>query len=203
MDWIKRAHLLQSESGGSLMYKMKFVEFESERIMYRKFHKNDFTKVFSWHSDIENMGFRRDGTKTETETRKYLAWTISEANADECKNYWFAAVCKESNTLIGEAILLDVPEKPEIGWLVDKNNWQKGFGAEIGNALLYFAFDVLNLRRVIAACHVDNHASYKLMEKIGMRREAHFVKEKLYRDTWCDRLQYAILREEWDALYES
>lgn len=204
MDWIKRARLLQqSESSLPHMFKMKFIDFESERLMFRKFCKDDFSTVFSWHNDIENMGFRRDGVKTEAETHKYLYWAISEAGAVECKNFWFAVICKETDALIGEAILLDVPEKPEIGWLVDKKFWQKGFGAEIGNALLYFAFDVLNLRRVIAACHVDNHASYKLMEKIGMRREALFLKEKLYGDTWCDRLQYAILYEEWAALYRS
>jgi RimJ/RimL family protein N-acetyltransferase len=65
------------------------------------------------------------------------------------------------------------------------------------NKLLKFGFQALNLRRVIAACHVDNHASYKLMEKIGMRREGHFIKEKLHGNVYCDRFQYAILQEEW------
>ena len=180
---------------------MKFIEFESEHLIYRKFNESDFPVLLSWHTDVENMGYRRDGVKSETETREYMEWIISEANADECTNFWFAAVCKTSNNLIGEAILKSVPEKPEyeIGWLVDKSHWRKGYGTEIGNALLKYSFGVMNLHRIIASCHVDNHDSYKLMERIGMRREAHFVKAVLYGETWCDRFQYAVLREEWYA----
>ena len=179
---------------------MKFSEFEHENFIFRKFNADDFSTVFSWHKDSENMGYRRDGVKTESETRKYLEWIIAEANADVCKNFWFAVVRKADNKLLGEGILLDVPEKPEMGWLIDKHYWGQGYGTEVGYALLKFGFDVLNLRRIIAACHVDNHASYRLMEKIGMRREAHFVKEKLYGVDWCDRYQYAILQEEWEHL---
>ena len=176
---------------------MKFTEFEHGNLFFRKFNADDFNTVFSWHSDPENMGYRRDGVKTEPETRKYFEWIIAEANADVCKNFWFAVVRKADNKLLGEGILLDVPEKPEIGWLIDKHFWGQGYGTDVGCALLKYGFDVLNLRRIIAACHADNHASYRLMEKIGMRREAHFVKEKLYGADWCDRFQYAILQEEW------
>ena len=176
---------------------MPFTAFESENLCFRKFNVDDFATVFSWHSDPENMGYRRDGVKTEPETRKYLEWVITEVNADVCKNFWFAVVRKADHTLLGEGILNDVPEKPEIGWLIDKQYWKQGYGTEVGHALLQFGFGVLNLRRIIAACHADNHASYRLMEKIGMRREAHFIKEKRYGDIWCDRFQYAILQEEW------
>jgi RimJ/RimL family protein N-acetyltransferase len=144
------------------------------------------------------MGYRRDGVKTENETREYLSRNIAAANKNECEEFWFAAVRKEDNKLIGEAILfLESREIPEMGWLIDKNYWRQGYGEEIGRALLHFSFEILNLRRVIAACHVDNHASYKLMEKIGMRREALFIKEKLHGNVWCDRFQYAILQEEY------
>ena len=202
MDWIKRAHIFKKKDNSCehqcKQQGIKFTEFESKRLIFRKFHKNDFPVVLTWHSDPENMGYRRDGVKSVEEVHIFLNWVISEANSEECKNFWFAVVEKDSNKLLGEAILNDVPDKPEIGWLVDKKHWGNGIGTEIGASLLYYAFDILKLRRVIAACHVENHASYKLMEKIGMRREARFVKEKLYGDTWCDRYQYAILREEWE-----
>ena len=181
----------------SVRCNIRFSEFETERFLFRKFNENDFSIIFAWHSCNENMGFRRDGTKTESDTRKYLSFIMAEANANVCKNFWFAVVRKADNKLVGEGIILDVPEKPELGWLVDKNCWGRGYGTEIGGGLLNYAFQILNVRRVIAACHVDNHASHKLMAKIGMRREAHFIKEKFYGDKWCDRYQYAILHEEW------
>lgn len=179
---------------------MKFIEFESERLIFRKFREDDFPVVYSWHRDAENMSYRHDGVKTEEATREHLRGIIAEANADERESYWFAVVRKADNRLIGEGILLHIPEKPEVGWLVDKNFWRQGYGEEIGRALIGYCFGTLNLRRVIAACHSENHASYKLMEKIGMRYEGCYVKERLYGDEWCDRLQYAILREEWEHI---
>ena len=181
----------------SMRCNIRFTEFETERFLFRKFNENDFPVIFAWHSSCENMGFRRDGIKSESDTRKYMKYIIGEADAVECKNFWFAVERKADKKLVGEGIILDVPEKPELGWLVDKNFWGQGYGTEIGSGLLQYAFERLNSRRVIAACHVENHASYKLMEKMGMRREAHFKKEKFYGDKWCDRFQYAILQEEW------
>ena len=67
--------------------------------------------------------------------------------------------------------------------------------------LLHLGFDILNLRRITADCNTLNRGSWRIMERIGMRREAHFV--KMYRGNsalnheWCDKYQYAILKEEW------
>lgn len=184
---------------------MKFTEFESERLIFRKFCGEDFPVVFSWHGDAENMSFRHDGVKTEAQTREHLAGIIACANADFCEDFWFAAVRKADNRLIGEGILFHLPERPEIGWLVDKNLRRQGYGEEIARSLLAFGFKTLDLRRIIAGCHVENHASYRLMEKIGMRREALFKKANFVCGEWSDRFQYAILREEYlerGALWE-
>ncbi|MCL2356064.1 MAG: GNAT family N-acetyltransferase [Defluviitaleaceae bacterium] len=180
------------------MIATKFTEFEFERLIFRKFREADFPIVYSWHSDAETMQYRRDGVKTEAETREFLNNAIAAANADPCEDFWFAVVCEE--VLIGEGILFNDRNEPELGWLVDKNHWGQGYGTKIGSALLKFAFDTLNLHRVIACCNVDNHASYRMMEKIGMRREGHHLKAKLVGGVWCDRFQYAILREEYNRV---
>ena len=176
---------------------MSNIEFESERLIYRKFNEHDFPALLKLHSDIENMRYRRDGVKNEAETRKYMEWVISEANAKERKEFWLAAVRKTDNVLIGEAILRNIHETPELGWLVDKNHCRQGYGTEIGNSLLKYGFERLKSHRIISACFTDNHSSYRLMEKLGMRREAHFIKSVLRGNEWCDRFQYAILRDEW------
>jgi RimJ/RimL family protein N-acetyltransferase len=64
--------------------------------------------------------------------------------------------------------------------------------------LLAIAFDGLGLRRVVANCFADNEPSWRLMERIGMRREAHNVRDSLHRDgEWYDGLTYALLADEW------
>lgn len=86
----------------------------------------------------------------------------------------------------------------EIGWTVDPAVQGQGVGTELARELLSISFDTLGLRRVVANCFADNTASWKLMEKVGMRREGHFVAESLHRSgRWLDGLTYAMLATEW------
>jgi len=67
-------------------------------------------------------------------------------------------------------------------------------------ALIGLCFGPLRLRRLHADCFLDNEPSWRLMERIGMRRELHSVKESLHRTKgWLDGLSYALLAEEWNA----
>ena len=182
---------------------MKFVELESERLLYRKFRKDDFEIVFDWLSNTENMKYRRNGPLTEAQTREYINWAISEAETEPCVNYEYAVELKENDLLIGAGTLMHISGEPELGWTLHRDYWRKGFGTEIGRTMLKLGFDILNLRRIIASCNAENRGSYRIMELIGMRREAHFVKAQNGGSTlgnrWCDRYQYGILQNEWKS----
>ena len=182
---------------------MKFIELESERLLYRKFNPNDFSIVYDWLGNIENMRFRRGEPRTENETREYLDWAISSAEAEDCVNFEYAVCLKSDTSLIGAATLMHLPDDPEIGWTVHRNHWRNGYGTEIGKTMLRLGFDILGVQRIIAGCNAENRASYRIMELIGMRREAHYIKAQhggsALNNRWCDRFQYAILKEEWRA----
>ena len=183
---------------------MRYIEMESERLLYRKFTGDDFSMVLDWLGNSENIQYRRGEPRSEDQVRDYINWAISNAEAEECTNYEYAVVLKTSHLLIGSATLMNLPQEPEIGWTLHRNFWRQGYGTEMGQALLRLGFDALNLRRMIAGCNAENQGSYKIMEAIGMRREARFVKAKrggsALGHKWCDRLQYAILQEEWRAM---
>ena len=180
---------------------MKFIELESERLIYRKFREEDFPVVFDWLGNSENMKYRMGEPRSESEVRDYIKWTISNAESEDCKSYEFAVVLKSDNSLIGAATLMNVSDDPEIGWTIHRNYWRQGYGTEIGRTMLRLGFDILNLRRIVAGCNARNIGSYRIMEKIGMRREAHFIKAQPGNSAlnyeWCDRFKYAILQEEW------
>lgn len=77
----------------------------------------------------------------------------------------------------------------------------QGYATEAAAALLRICFEDLGLRRVTAQCFADNVASWRLMEKLGMRRETHTVRESLHRSgAWLDGYAYALLAEEWRAV---
>jgi len=86
----------------------------------------------------------------------------------------------------------------DIGWVLAPAHQGQGFGTEAVAALFEICFDRLGLRRVTAACFSDNVPSWQLMERLGMRRESHTVRDSLHRDRgWLDGYSYALLAEEW------
>ncbi|WP_328530012.1 GNAT family N-acetyltransferase [Nocardioides sp. NBC_00368] len=88
----------------------------------------------------------------------------------------------------------------ELGWTIDPAHQGNGYATEAVRAVLDVCFGPLALRRVVAECFADNEASWRLMERLGMRRESHTVKDSLHRTRgWLDGLSYAILAEEWAA----
>ncbi|MFC4054659.1 GNAT family N-acetyltransferase [Actinomadura syzygii] len=88
----------------------------------------------------------------------------------------------------------------ELGWTIDPSYGGKGYATEAVRALIDISFTRLGLRRLHADCFYDNGASWRLMERVGMRREQHTVKDSLHRTKgWLDGLSYALLAEEWPA----
>jgi RimJ/RimL family protein N-acetyltransferase len=88
----------------------------------------------------------------------------------------------------------------ELGWVLDPAHAGHGYAAEAVRALLAHCFATLGVRRVVASCFLANETSWRLMERLGMRREAHAVAESLHRSgRWLDSLGYALLAEEWSG----
>jgi RimJ/RimL family protein N-acetyltransferase len=86
----------------------------------------------------------------------------------------------------------------ELGWALHPDHEGHGYATEAVRAVLRLCFEQLDLRRVTANCFADNEPSWRLMERVGMRREVHTVKESLHRSgQWLDGLGYALLAEEW------
>jgi RimJ/RimL family protein N-acetyltransferase len=86
----------------------------------------------------------------------------------------------------------------ELGWVLDPAYAGRGYATEAVQGLLRLCFEELGLRRVTAGCFADNVASWRLMERVGMRRELHTVRESLHRTQgWLDGFGYALLADEW------
>lgn len=86
----------------------------------------------------------------------------------------------------------------EIGWAFDPAHQGQGYATEAVQELLRVCFEDLGVRRVVALAFADNTPSLKVMEKVGMRREALMVRESLHRELgWVDGVSYALLADEW------
>lgn len=86
----------------------------------------------------------------------------------------------------------------ELGWTLRPEETGKGYATEAVQAALRICFEDLGLRRVTASCFRANTASYRLMERVGMRRESTTLKDGLHPSgEWMDGVSYALLADEW------
>lgn len=88
----------------------------------------------------------------------------------------------------------------ELGWSLDPRHAGRGYATEAVRELIRICFEDLGLRRVTANCFAANEPSWRLMERVGMRRELYTVRESLHRSgAWLDGMGYALLADEWHA----
>ncbi|MEP6842875.1 MAG: GNAT family protein [Pseudolysinimonas sp.] len=87
----------------------------------------------------------------------------------------------------------------EIGWTLHPDFFGQGYATEASRAILDLAFGELGLHRMHAELDPRNDASIALCHRLGMREEAHFVKDMLVKGVWDDTGVYAVLAEEWAA----
>ncbi|WP_286272022.1 GNAT family N-acetyltransferase [Thalassotalea hakodatensis] len=87
-------------------------------------------------------------------------------------------------------------QRAEIGYLLLGKHQGKGIIPEVGRCLIEFLFQQIGVHKVIAYCYAKNIGSWKVMEKLGMRKEAHFRAHTLLNNEWHDEFIYALLVNE-------
>jgi RimJ/RimL family protein N-acetyltransferase len=93
-----------------------------------------------------------------------------------------------------------VGTQAELGWVLHPDCLGRGYATEAVHGIIRVCFDLLGLRRVVAGCFAANSASWRLIERVGMRREQHTVRDALHRSgRWMDGYGYALLADEWRA----
>ena len=114
--------------------------------------------------------------------------------------YEMAATLRDTGEVVGGAgIRLASTEhrQGDIGYVLRRDVWGKGFGTEIARLLLGFGFERLRMHRITAGCDAENRGSERVMQKNGMRLEGRFRHSAFRRGEWRDSLQYAICEDEW------
>lgn len=176
------------------------VYLESERLILRKFTDNDWEDLYEYLSNQDVVKYEPYDTCSEDECKEIAVW--------RSKNEAFWAVClKENNKLIGNIYFHQNEPKEfltwEIGYVFNSSYYGKGYATEASKRIMQYGFEELGAHRIIANCNPKNTASWKLLERLSMRREGHFKKKASFNKTsdgkaiWHDAYQYAMLEEEW------
>jgi RimJ/RimL family protein N-acetyltransferase len=115
-----------------------------------------------------------------------------------------ALVVAERGTdrFVGEVVLRltsETSRQGEIGWSIHPDEQGRGYATEAARELIRLGFEELHLHRIVAECDPRNTASIKVMEKLGMRREAHHLDAMFLKGEWVGSIVHAILEDEWAA----
>ena len=97
-----------------------------------------------------------------------------------------------------KVVLKGAGTEAELGWVLAPSAAGQGLATEAVSAVIDVCFGSLGLRRVHAGCFAANEPSWRLMERLGMRREEFSRKTALHRSgEWMDGMNYGLLAEEW------
>jgi len=174
---------------------------ETERLLLRAFEPGDLDALAAMHADPELVRWIPWGPRSRQEVvevleRKLACTTIASAG----DGLGIAPVVKATGEMIGDFTLQCVSREhqvAELGYLLPARHQGRGFAIEASVAILEMAFAELGFHRVIARIEARNEASVALAERLGMRREAHFVENEWIKGEWQSEVVYAILAREW------
>jgi RimJ/RimL family protein N-acetyltransferase len=174
---------------------------ETERLLLRAYEPGDFDGLLALHGDAELVRWIPWGPRSEAEVRatleRKIACTTIEAAGD---GLGFAVILKSSGRMIGDFTLQDLSVEhshAELGFMLLADHHGHGYATEGAEAILRLAFEELGFHRVVASLEARNDASGAVLERLGMRREAHLVENEWIKGEWQSELIYAILDREW------
>lgn len=182
------------------MLKSDMENVTTERLLIRRMAITDLQDFLAYQTHPESLRYLPGEPFTEEKAADFLARQTSLEVGDEGGWIAFAVELRSEKRMIGE-IGIYLPPSPrnqgDLGWSIHPDYQGHGYATEAATILLAYAFREHSLHRVTAGCDARNVSSFRLMERLGMRREAHFRQSKFTKGVWHDEYQYALLRSEW------
>ena len=192
-----------TEAGGPSEVKVatQGLSFESDRLLFSALKLEDEGDLFEYQSDAMTVRFIPWPARTRQQVREALENTLLPRTFAFDNDYLlFGWRLKENAKVIGQSnisITSQADSTAEIGWVLHPEFAGKGFASEATKALITFAFDQFKFHRITAYIDQRNDSSVKLAERVGMRREAAYIKDEFFKGEWSSAYLYAILDEEW------
>jgi RimJ/RimL family protein N-acetyltransferase len=174
---------------------------QTDRLLLRPFAVTDFDALLAIQSRADVARYLYWDPRTAAEVRETLdAKVRATAIIAEGDNLSLGAVLRESGQLIGDCSLRWASaehRQAEIGFVFHPDHHGRGYATEAAAALLGLAFDDLRSHRVFGRLEARNTASARVLERLGMRKEAHLVENEHVKGEWQSEIVYAQLESEW------
>ncbi len=171
----------------------------TERLVLRRFTHADIPDVlrFVSHPSVATVTSTRIPA-TEEGVRRYIDLQNTYQPFEEDRVFELAIERKEDGRVIGfVGMIVQEYGQGEVGWVLGVDDRGQGYATEAARALIDYGFHSLGLHRIHADTSTSNRASWRMMERLGMRREG-LLRGAVYENgAWVDRYIYGLLADEW------
>ncbi len=178
---------------------------ETERLLLRRFEASDHAAMLAMHGREDVTRYLYFDARGPDEVREVLARKAAGVRLEEeGDTLELAAVLREDGRLVGDLTLFyrsKLHRQAEVGYLFHPDVGGRGLATEATEALLRIAFESAGFHRAYGRLDARNTASARVLEKAGMRREAHLVENEWVKGEWTDEVIYAMLDREWAERY--
>jgi RimJ/RimL family protein N-acetyltransferase len=182
-----------------------FGHLGTPRLILRRFVPNDLAAFVEYRCDPEVARYQSWDAPFSVESGERFLAELATAHPGTPGEWFQFAVCRRvDGVLIGDCAACSTAHDPrlvEIGFTFARAHQRRGYATEAVGHLLQYLFTAQHERppahRVSASCDVRNVRSAGLLERLGMRREAHHVESAWYGGEWTSEYTYAQLRREW------
>ncbi|MGC2108371.1 MAG: GNAT family protein [Candidatus Korobacteraceae bacterium] len=177
-----------------------FPEILTQRLAIRDLEANDGPRIFAYHRRPEVSRFQTWGTDSVDSIQTYIRGLAAVDPATPGRWYQVGIFLRAGGKLIGDCgfrVLEGEPRQAEIGITLAPEFQRQGYATEALTPLLGHLLVTLGKHRVFGSVDPKNVSSIKLLERVGMRKEAHFVKSLWFKGEWVDDVIFAILASEW------
>lgn len=173
---------------------------ETRRLVLREFVPGDYDAVYAYASDPRVTRYMLYGPRDPMDTHEYLKRVI-DYQSSHPRTIWEMAVTQRADgALVGACdITMLKAGEGDLGYMLRHDAWGKGYASEVASALIDAGFRDLGLDRVISTVSTENTRSMRVLEKAGMRWEAHYRRFAQAKGRWWDCHLFATSRPEWEA----
>ena len=170
---------------------------KTENFFIRALERKDL-EVFTQYRSLEMVAKYQDWTSFTYQDAVELFESMNDSIFGAVGSWYQLAILSlKSDELVGDLYVHFIDQDQiEIGFTVSPLHQGKSVATEAVSSLLGYVFGELKRHRVVATTDVKNTASYRLLEKLGFRREGHFIQNIYFKGAWGDEYQYALLRSE-------
>lgn len=172
----------------------------TERLTLRRFRPDDLPAFAAYHSRAEVYRYLYQEPPEGQAMAEKFAGFLDTPFAAEGDRLRLAVTRRADAALLGQVSLKIASLaacQGEVGYIFDPDVSGQGYATEAVRALLALGFERIGFHRIFARLDPENAGSVGVVERLGLRREAHLLQNDRFNGVWGDELIYALLRPEW------